>query len=533
MAALSPTATTAQHRDAPPLWKRIVSMVLLVIFGLSAILSVSAIWTNNQINDTDRYVRTVAPLASNPAIQQDLARTISLRLSKRLNDLIDTELTGDRAQLLAVPLSSAVNQYVESIVLEIVSSPQFEQLWTEIQRAAHTVVSAVLTGTNSDAITSKDGEIVLDLRPLVDQVIAQIKARGLDIVDRIPTDQIDTTFVIFQSDDLANVQGIVNLVNKLAYIFPIVALIACIGYLLLATDRWRAAMWIGITLLASMSLFLLMIATGRWQYLRVVDPSKLSPDAAAAFFDTINHYLRLGARVLGLVGLIIAIVAIIARPGGWARRHNLSPKAIWRDLCVKSPSVQRVGVWTHQHRKGVGIGIIGVFCIMLLGSSRISLGWAGIVLLLAVAAFVLLMIFQGGSGTLAAAGGAMPPMAVAGAVPPVATVPASASTPVQILPESTPVATEPVNVSPTAEEARKQLDALLDGMTPEEIQTMHRMALDTSARGTTQVTQPGERETSASGDLALQAPIQTESPTFESDVQQERPPSESGDRSAN
>ena len=210
MAALSPTATTAQHRDAPPLWKRIVSMVLLVIFGLSAILSVSAIWTNNQINDTDRYVRTVAPLASNPAIQQDLARTISLRLSKRLNDLIDTELTGDRAQLLAVPLSSAVNQYVESIVLEIVSSPQFEQLWTEIQRAAHTVVSAVLTGTNSDAITSKDGEIVLDLRPLVDQVIAQIKARGLDIVDRIPTDQIDTTFVIFQSDDLANVQSIVK-----------------------------------------------------------------------------------------------------------------------------------------------------------------------------------------------------------------------------------------------------------------------------------------------------------------------------------
>ena len=70
-------------------------------------------------------------------------------------------------------------------------------------------------------------------------------------------------------------------------------------------------------------------------------------------------------------------------------------------------------------------------------------------------------------------------------------------------------------------------------MTPEEIQTIHRMALDTSARGTTQETQPGERETSASGDLALQAPILTESPTIESDVQQESPPSESGDRSAN
>ena len=71
-------------------------------------------------------------------------------------------------------------------------------------------------------------------------------------------------------------------------------------------------MWIGITLPGVDEPLVLMIATGRWQYLRVVDPSKLSPDAAAAFFDTINHYLRLGARVLGLVGLIIAIVAIIA-----------------------------------------------------------------------------------------------------------------------------------------------------------------------------------------------------------------------------
>ena len=475
MATLTPTATTAHHRDTPALWKRIVSVVLLVIFGLSAMLSVSSIWTNNQINDTDRYVRTVAPLASDPAIQQDLASSISQRLSMRLDELIDAELTGDRVQFLAAPLSAVVSQYIESTVLAIVSSPQFEQLWTEIQRAAHTVVSAVLTGTNSDVVKSENGEIILDLRPLVNQVIDRLRERGIDIVDRIPTDQIDTTFVIFQSDDLANIQSIVELVNKLAYIFPIVALLACIGYLLLATDRWRAGMWIGITLLASMTLFLLLIATGRWQYLRVIDPSRMSPDAAAAYFDTINRYLRQGARILGLIGLLIAIVAIIARPGGWVRRHDLSPKAVWHDLSVRFPWLQRAGIWTRQHRKGVAIGIIGVFCIILLGSSRISLGWAGIVLLFAAAAFIALMMFQGDSGTLAAAGGAMPPMAAAGTVSPV-NVPVS--TPVQMPPESTSVATEPVIASPTPEEARQHLHALLDEMSAEDIQAMHRIALE-------------------------------------------------------
>jgi len=511
MAALTPTATTAQHRDAPPLWKRIVSVVLLVIFGLSAMLSVTAIWTNNQINDTDRYVRTVAPLASDPAIQQDLATRISLRLSTRLDELIDTELTGDRTRFLAAPLSSVVSQYIESTVLAIVSSPQFEQLWTEVQRAAHTVVEAVLTGTNSDVVTSKNGEIALNLRPLVDQVIAQLSARGVDIVNRIPTDQIDTTFVIFQSKDLANIQSIVETVNKLAYVFPIVALIACIAYLLLATDRWRAGMWIGITLLASMTIFLLLIATGRWQYLRVIDPVKMTPDAAAAYFDTINRYLRLGARVLGLIGLIIAILAVIARPGGWVRRHDLSPKAIWRDLSMKFPWLQRAGVWTHQHRKGVAIGIIGVFCVILLGSSQISLGWAGIVLLLAAVAFVLLMIFhQGGSGTLAAAGGAMPPLAVAGTAPAVTNLPAPISTPVQRQPEPTPVATESFSASPTSEETRKQLHNLLDEMSADEVQSMYRMALEKRS-----ATQSAARESDE--------PVQPESTPVNREAQQDSP----------
>jgi len=491
MAALMPTATTTQHRDATPLWKRITSVVLLVIFGLSAMLSVSSIWTHNQINDTDRYVRTVAPLASDPAIQQDLATRISLRLSTRLDELIDAELTGDRTRFLAAPLSSVVSQYIESTVLAIVSSPQFEQLWTEVQRAAHTVVSAVLTGTNSDVVTSKNGEIALNLRPLVDQVIAQLSARGIDVVNRIPTDQIDTTFVIFQSKDLANIQSIVELVNKLAYIFPIIALVACIAYLLLATDRWRAGMWIGITLLASMTLFLILIATGRWQYLRVIDPVKMTPAAAAAYFDTINRYLRLGARILGLLGLIIAIVAVIARPGGWVRRHDLSPKAIWRDLSEKSPWLQRVGTWTHQHRKGVAIAIVGLFCIILLGSSRISLGWVGIVLLLAVVSFVALMIFQGGSGTLAMAGAGMAPMSSTGMVSSVTDVPAPIATSVQVQPEPTPVATdEPVSALPTPEEARKQLHDLLDVMSPEEIQAMHRIALERKSKIQTVTSEP-------------------------------------------
>jgi hypothetical protein len=75
--------------------------------------------------------------------------------------------------------------------------------------------------------------------------------------------------------------------------------------------------------------------------------------------------------------------------------------------------------------------------------------------------------------------------------------------PVQMQPEPVPVVTEPVNASPTAAETRKQLNALLDGMTPEEIQAMHRIALEKQS----------ESRFAASETLA---PIQAASTPFDS-----------------
>ena len=39
-----------------------------------------AVWARNQVTNTDRYVRTVAPLASDPAIQQAVADQITAQI---------------------------------------------------------------------------------------------------------------------------------------------------------------------------------------------------------------------------------------------------------------------------------------------------------------------------------------------------------------------------------------------------------------------------------------------------------------------
>ena len=59
-------------------WGRTSAAVVLILLGvLCAPLSVVAVWAKRQVTDTNRYVATVAPLASDPAIQAAVTTQIT------------------------------------------------------------------------------------------------------------------------------------------------------------------------------------------------------------------------------------------------------------------------------------------------------------------------------------------------------------------------------------------------------------------------------------------------------------------------
>ena len=152
-------------------WRNFVRVLLLVTFCLSTLLSVISIWMHNQIADTDRYVTTVAPLASDPDIQNAIADSVSTRLEIWLNEHVSTrDLLIDRQQVLAAPLSAALVDYVDKTVREYVASDQFRQQWEQINRAVHPAVSAVLTGGRTEFLVADTGTISLDLAPVVNAV---------------------------------------------------------------------------------------------------------------------------------------------------------------------------------------------------------------------------------------------------------------------------------------------------------------------------------------------------------------------------
>jgi hypothetical protein len=55
-------------------------VTLLVIACVPAPIAGTAIWINNQVTKTDRYLRTVKPLASDPHIQAAIADNVTRTL---------------------------------------------------------------------------------------------------------------------------------------------------------------------------------------------------------------------------------------------------------------------------------------------------------------------------------------------------------------------------------------------------------------------------------------------------------------------
>ena len=92
-----------------PRWKRIAAWVLVVLACILSVLSVVTVFARNQLLNTDTYVKTVAPLASNPAIQTQIAKQVSENLISRAN--VETRVKNalpPKAGFLATPITSGL-----------------------------------------------------------------------------------------------------------------------------------------------------------------------------------------------------------------------------------------------------------------------------------------------------------------------------------------------------------------------------------------------------------------------------------------
>jgi hypothetical protein len=365
---------------APARWRIRTSRIMLLICCLSAVLSVPAIWVRNQIVDTDSYLRTVAPLASDPAIRRALTRRVTTLISSQVDDIVSREGLIDR-DVLRVPMVMMIENYVSDTVGTIIGSEQFREVWERINRSAHPAVSALLTGRGTKRLSTDDGQVTLDLGPLIGQAIGRLRGRGLTIVDRIAVDRLDTSFVIYQAQGLASVQAGVSVLEQLTLWFPVLAAGSLAASLAFSVNRWQTALWGGLSVAAAMAGALIVLAFARSWSVDHLAPA-VDREAATAFFETLGRHPRDAFRLLSLLGLCAAAVLFVTRPGSRLRRGQGDAwRFIARSVRARWPQVDEAANWSNAHLLALAVGVGVAACLLVIALDPLTVNQAMAVLI--------------------------------------------------------------------------------------------------------------------------------------------------------
>jgi hypothetical protein len=290
-------------------------VALIVIACVLAPIAATALWVNNQVTKTDRYVRTVKPLASNPDVQEAIATNVTTTLFNKVDVAARARAAlPPRADFLAPAIANSLRNVVHKYTISFLASDAFQRLWVRVNTRAHKQLVKVLTGKGGKLVKTKNGEVVVDLAPVLARVEQRLDERGIKIFDRVPATSIRSSFVILDSKGLQKAQRGVRLLKALAIGLPLIVLALIAAAIGLSERRRRTLLQAALGIAASMAVLGALLTIGRSIYLDQIVGPRLSSAAATAFYDVLVHYLRLGARIVAGVALLVAAAAFLSGP---------------------------------------------------------------------------------------------------------------------------------------------------------------------------------------------------------------------------
>jgi hypothetical protein len=377
----APSAEVAEPRGRPRQarrrrfsWRTPVAALLIILGCILAPLSVLGVWTANQVSDTSRYVANVTPLIHDPAIQNALTNKITNEIVTRIDvkGLTDQAAAGlsqkgftrigSLLQGVSGPLASGVAGFVHSSIHKIITGPRMANAWVQVNRVASQQLNAVLSGRGgkNSALGVSNGQVTLDLAPLIAIAKQDLVAHGLTIAGKIPI--VHATFALFPSKNLTKAQNAYRLINDLKIVLPIATLVLLGLGVLIARRHRRALIGAGLGFAASMLVLGAGLAIARALYLNSV-PASAPADAAAAAFDILVRFIKTALRTLLVVGLIVAVGAFFAGPSAAAvrTRHALSSGLGRLRHGGQSGPASR---WTYAHRTALRIGAVALAALI-------------------------------------------------------------------------------------------------------------------------------------------------------------------------
>jgi hypothetical protein len=328
--------------------RRTIAGVLVVLFAVLLPVTVTATWAHRTVLNTDQYVKTVTPIAADPAVTAAVSRQITTQLYATLDPQakIATALPA-QLDFLAGPIANAARDNVQSAVNKVLDSSQFQQLWVQANRFAHAQLVAVLRH-DTKTVQLQDDQVVLNLVPVLNAALAQSQDFITGVVGRpvtLPTitgDELPAAacqkiataldrpvpatcgqIPLFKAQNLSTARRVVQAFDRGVLALLIVTPLLAVAALVISRRRRRTLLQLAV------GGGLAMVVVRRvlmWQQDQLVTTGRPENKAArtAIVHGVLNGFFDL--TVWFVVGaLVVTVVALLTGPYRWAvaMRHGV------------------------------------------------------------------------------------------------------------------------------------------------------------------------------------------------------------------
>jgi len=302
-------------------WRRWTPWVLIVLATVIALVAALNVWVKRQVLSTDNWTSASARLLENDKIRGAL----SVYLVNQLYSNVDVgkelqQRLPPATKQLGPPIAAALEPALVRATDNLLGRPRVQKAWENANRRAHTLFIGVINGEQG-VLQSTNGEVVLDLRPMIDQV-ASNSGLGAKSEAKLPPDA--GRVVVAKGNTLEVARKTVKTVKVLSYFLSFLVLALFAAAIYIARGRRRTMLMAAGTSILLVGLLVLLARRLAGSYL--VDSLTTNPDekapvsAAWAIGTELLRNVGINGIIYGAVTIVAAWIAGPARPAVALRR---------------------------------------------------------------------------------------------------------------------------------------------------------------------------------------------------------------------
>jgi hypothetical protein len=317
-----------------------VATLLLIVTSL-------AVWAKRQLLDNQAWSNASAQVLAEPQVRAALSTKLVDLLYEQVDVSAELEKTLPKAAKPAAPaIAAALETAAVRAVNALLSTSQAQQLWVNANSRAHQAIVDVLEGKHVGRISTENGVVALDLRPLIDKISARIGVKAKPRANASPT---AGQIVLLKPDQLKAAQDAVRVLKALSVFLAllVVALYALAIYLARGGRRVVLEVSGGTIVFAGLILLIARRLIGNYVIDSIVKTDANKP--------AVHLIWLIYTQLLGDIGTLLLVYGVAMIVAGWLGGHTRP--AVW---------VRRVLAPTFRNRPVVVWAVAAVLFLLYL-----------------------------------------------------------------------------------------------------------------------------------------------------------------------